>query len=65
MCHKVDAVMIEESMVEYTYTKQHMDKKAFEFINEVYGLVGESDDKEQWYTRLGMLLHFVALNYPK
>jgi hypothetical protein len=57
--------MIEESMVEYTYTKQHMDKKAFEFINEVYGLVGESDDKEQWYTRLGMLLHFVALNYPK
>jgi hypothetical protein len=42
-----------------TLSRQEMAKLAQDFIVDNYGKAKDSDDKDAWYTRLGMLLDFV------
>jgi hypothetical protein len=48
----------------YTFTKKEMDKRAIDFMIATFGKASESEDKDKWYARLGLLMDFISTNYP-
>lgn len=49
--------------ITYSCTKQELDRKAKEFMLDTYGTAKESEDKDKWYERYGMLLDFISQLY--
>jgi glucan phosphoethanolaminetransferase (alkaline phosphatase superfamily) len=54
-----------ESMEAYSYTKDEMVVYAKNFLEEVYGPLKDSQDKDAWLSRLGLLYNFISGPFPK
>lgn len=44
--------------VRRSYSEQELLQAAARFMNETFGSIRESEDRERWHERFGILIHF-------
>lgn len=53
------------SNTEYVFTRESLQDRAKQYLVELFGKPGEGNDPEKWMERYGLLIGFIAEQFPE